>query len=633
MAENTIELTVRVNSETGQLEVVSQKLKTLGADADKAGKSASGAGVGFKELGKAIGGLASVAAVTAFFKNAVQGAEEDNQAMRRLKFAVEAAGQSFAQNQTQIEAWSKQIQAATRFTDGQAIDTMGKFVRITGDTVQAQKASQLAMSLSVATGKDLSLTTETLTNLINKNERGVMMARKEFGSFVGGAKDGQQVLDILSAKFGDAAFKEEGFTAATSQLKNNWDEFSDSIGAAVIPALTVLTGWLNKGVNGIRAVGDALGAVAALWFTTVQGFSQAILAFLKRDFSSLKTIAKDTWEKISSITLESSEMIRGEFVKMTEAHAVHAEVRIQQSQRVTESEQRDRDKAAEDEAAANERAVAMAEDLDRQLLAINTDTLEKKKLLLDNEIAAERAKIVKTISLAQGRNQALQTLDRIAFTRMKVLQDAEVNVKREMAFKTVENALETLSIINSMQSGHTAAQVTRARVILALEKAIAIARLWAAEAGKGVAGIALASAGTALIVAQFAQQSKAIGDAAKVADTGVDFSGTRTDVDLGHGETYTDGSVAVGGARTSGGVGSGSSGMVGGTGAVGGGVGGGIVNVGGISINLDVASLDLSAVEVVARRIREAVLSGTVEAVKMAVAINIAAQKNSDMAI
>jgi hypothetical protein len=633
MAENTIELTVRVNSETGQLEVVSQKLKTLGADADKAGKSASGAGVGFKELGKAIGGLASVAAVTAFFKNAVQGAEEDNQAMRRLKFAVEAAGQSFAQNQTQIEAWSKQIQAATRFTDGQAIDTMGKFVRITGDTVQAQKASQLAMSLSVATGKDLSLTTETLTNLINKNERGVMMARKEFGSFVGGAKDGQQVLDILSAKFGDAAFKEEGFTAATSQLKNNWDEFSDSIGAAVIPALTVLTGWLNKGVNGIRAVGDALGALAALWFTTVQGFSQAILAFLKRDFSSLKTIAKDTWEKISSITLESSEMIRGEFVKTTEAHAVHAEVRIQQSQRVTESEQRDRDKAAEDEAAANERAVAMAEDLDRQLLAINTDTLEKKKLLLDNEIAAERAKIVKTISLAQGRNQALQTLDRIAFTRMKVLQDAEVNVKREMAFKTVENALETLSIINSMQSGHTAAQVTRARVILALEKAIAIARLWAAEAGKGVAGIALASAGTALIVAQFAQQSKAIGDAAKVADTGVDFSGTRTDVDLGHGETYTDGSVAVGGARTSGGVGSGSSGMVGGTGAVGGGVGGGIVNVGGISINLDVASLDLSAVEVVARRIREAVLSGTVEAVKMAVAINIAAQKNSDMAI
>jgi hypothetical protein len=633
MAENTIELTVRVNSETGQLEVVSQKLKTLGADADKAGKSASGAGAGFKELGKAIGGLASVAAVTAFFKNAVQGAEEDNQAMRRLKFAVEATGESFTQNQTQIEAWSKQIQAATRFTDGQAIDTMGKFVRITGDTVQAQKASQLAMSLSVATGKDLSLTTETLTNLINKNERGVMMARKEFGSFVGGAKDGQQVLDILSAKFGDAAFKEEGFTAATSQLKNNWDEFSDSIGAAVIPALTVLTGWLNKGVNGIRAVGDALGAVAALWFTTVQGFSQAILAFLKRDFSSLKTIAKDTWEKISSITLESSEMIRGEFVKMTEAHAVHAEVRIQQSQRVTESEQRDRDKAAEDEAAANERAVAMAEDLDRQLLAINTDTLEKKKLLLDNEIAAERAKIVKTISLAQGRNQALQTLDRIAFTRMKVLQDAEVNVKREMAFKTVENALETLSIINSMQSGHTAAQVTRARVILALEKAIAIARLWAAEAGKGVAGIALASAGTALIVAQFAQQSKAIGDAAKVADTGVDFSGTRTDVDLGHGETYTDGSVAVGGARTSGGVGSGSSGMVGGTGAVGGGVGGGIVNVGGISINLDVASLDLSAVEVVARRIREAVLSGTVEAVKMAVAINIAAQKNSDMAI
>jgi len=107
MADQKIELTVRVNSDTGQLDVVSQKLKAIGADSEKAGKQVAGAGEGFKSLGKALGGLATAAAIGAFFKSAVQGAEEENQAMRRLKFAVEASGQSFQDSQKQINAWAQ----------------------------------------------------------------------------------------------------------------------------------------------------------------------------------------------------------------------------------------------------------------------------------------------------------------------------------------------------------------------------------------------------------------------------------------------------------------------------------------------------------------------------------------------
>jgi len=632
MADQKIELTVRVNSETGQLDVVSQKLKGLGADSEKAGKQIAGAGEGFKSLGKALGGLATAAAIGAFFKSAVQGAEEENQAMRRLKFAVDASGQSFQDSQKQINAWAQGIQAATRFTDGQAIETMAKFVRITGDVTKAQKASQLAMSLSVATGKDLSTSTDVLTNLINKNERGVMMARKEFGAFIGGAENGQQVLDVLSQKFGDAALKEEGFSKETSSLSNNWNELKDTIGNAVIPVLTSFVSWLNKGVDAIRAVGDALGTLAALIFTTFEGVGRAVVALVKRDFGSIENIAKETWGKIQTITLESGEMIRQEFDKTTAAHAVHSDTRVQQTSARTEAEIAAEKKLNDDKEAEAQRALQMAEALDQQLLSLNQDTLEQKKALLNAETQAQRNKITREISDAKSKEQLLAQLDKVHAARVVQLTKAESIIKRDAAFQVVEDTLQTLSIINSMQSGHTKAQLARARVILALEKAIAIARLWAAEAGKGVVGIALASAGTAVLVAQFAQQSKALGEASKMSDGTQEF---KTSTDLGNGQTFSDTTTSGGsssGSTTSGGISS--LGSSGGSSSGGGGGGGStIINVGGVTVQFSADNVDLSSVEIVARRLGEEVLRRTTEGVHLAVAIRNVGEANKNLAI
>jgi len=631
MADQKIELTVRVNSDTGQLDVVSQKLKAIGADSEKAGKQVAGAGEGFKSLGKALGGLATAAAIGAFFKSAVQGAEEENQAMRRLKFAVEASGQSFQDSQKQINAWAQGINSVTRFTDGQAIETMAKFVRVTGDTTKAQKASQLAMSLSVATGKDLATTTDILTNLINKNERGVMMARKEFGAFIGGAENGQQVLDVLSKKFGDAALKEEGFSKETSSLSNNWNELKDTIGNAVIPVLTSFVSWLNKGVDAIRAVGDALGTLAALIFTTFEGMGRAVVALVKRDFGSIENIAKETWGKIQAITLESGDMIRQEFEKTTAAHAIHSDTRVQQTTARTEQERAAEKKAQDDRDADAQRALEMAEALDQQLLSLNQDTLQQKMALMNAETQAQRQKISSQINSEKSKEQLLAQLDKIHAARVAQLTKAESIIKRDAAFKVVEDTLETLSIINSMQSGHTKAQLARARVILALEKAIAIARLWSAEAGKGVVGIALASAGTAVLVAQFAQQSKALGDASKMSDGTQEF---KTSTDLGNGQTFSNTTTSGGtGSTTSGGISS--IGSSGGSSSGGGGGGGGstIINVGGVTVHFTADNVDISNVEVVARRLGEEVLRRTTEGVHLAVAIRNVGEANKNLAV
>lgn len=595
MADQLLELTVRVNSETGQLDVVSQKLKGLSADAGKAEQSLSGAGAGFKALQGAMGGLLTAAAIGGFFKSAVQGAEEENQALRRLKVAVESTGQSFTASSAQINAWALGIQAATRFTDGQAIDTMARFVRVTGDTTQAQKASQLAMSLSVATGKDLSQTIEILTNIINKNERGVMMARKEFGALIAGAENGQQVLDILSAKFGDAATKEEGFSKATASLRNNWDELKDTVGNAVIPVLTTLTGLLNKGIDYVRALGDAVAAQGALFVTIVEGVGKAVMALVRRDFGSLAEITRDTGTRISAIVTESFAMIRDEFDKTTAAHAVHADTRIQQNAAIAEKERETRAQKESEQAESDARIVQMADNLERRLLDIGQAANKKKT-------QNERAALKQSISFAE----------------------AEAVAKRNAAFQIVDDSLAALSIINSMQSGHTKAQVTRARVILALEKAIAIARLWSAEAGKGMVGIGLATAGTALIVAQFAQQSKAIGEAARVSDSG--SQEFRVDTAIGPGQTLSE--ISTNGAALPQGGGGGVS--IGGSSSGGGAAV--VINIGPTAVYFSAESVDLQNVDAIARRLGEAVTRGNVEAAQMALAVYRAGQNQEGLA-
>lgn len=586
MADQLLELTVRVNSETGQLDVVSQKLKGLSEDASRADKSVSGAGEGFSALSKAMGGFLTAAAIGAFFTSAVKGAEEENQALRRLKFSMDAAGLSFATANVQVDAWAKGIQAATRFTDGQAIETMSRFVRVTGDTVAAQKASQLAMSISVATGKDLGQSTELLTNLINKNERGVMAARKEFGALIAGAENGQQVLDILAAKFGDVATKEEGFSRSTASLRNNWDELKDTVGNAVIPVLTTLTGWLNRGIDAVRALGSLIASQAALFVTIVESIGKAVLAIVRRDFGSLADIARDAGNQIATISKETVEMVKSDFDNSAAAHAVHVDTRIQQTTRLTEAERAEMEKTNAEEAKALERSVALVDAAESKILAIHKKASQEKTKLGNDSVK---------LTAAQA--------------------DARVKIGRSEALDTMSTSLEALAIINNMQSGHTKAQVTRARAILALEKAIAIARIWSTAAGAGPGMVALATAQTALVAAQFAQQSKAIGDAAKVADSGTQE--LRVSTDLGGGQTLTDisttgaGGAAVGQAGALSGGGSG--GAVSGTGA--------IINIGPVTVIFQADSVDLQNVDAIARRLGEAVSRGNIEAAQMALAI------------
>ncbi len=194
--------------------------------------------------------------------------------------------------------------------------------------------------------------------------------------------------------------------------------------------------------------------------------------------------------------------------------------------------------------------------------------------------------------------------------------------KRQAAFQIADYTIQALQSV--LEAEGSSAQKKKGFVIalIALEKALAIAKMWSAEATKGVLGIPLAIAGTAAIVAQFAVLMKNMKSSSKELDNVKVPKMTSVEApeepELG---------VASGGFTGGGGVGytTPTTSAEGGGGYAGGG-GGGVskiinINVGGIDVNFGIENLgevQTGNIETFLRDVGEAVKSKTVEAVTFA---------------
>lgn len=257
MAEQKLELTVQVNSETGQLEVVQGKLAATGRAAESASGSFSGLSKSGKELLGALGLVASSAGIIKFFADSVKQAEEETQAIRRLTAA-------FGESAESVKAWGQTIQQTTRFSDSQAIGAVEKLARVTKDLSQAQAAAKLAMDISVSSGRDLAAVQELLFDLINGNNRAIIQARNEFGSLINKTDTTQQAIDKLIQKFAGAAEQEQSLTSESAKLQHAIEDLQKQIGGALNPGLTTMVGWLEKGVGFVQKMGVGLATLGVI---------------------------------------------------------------------------------------------------------------------------------------------------------------------------------------------------------------------------------------------------------------------------------------------------------------------------------------------------------------------------------
>lgn len=630
MADQVINLQVKVNADTGALEVLGAKM----SGAAKGATEAKGAFTGLKSevdsLAKSFIPLLTAGGIVAFFSASAKAAEDENQSLQRLKFTVESLGGSWDKNQRQVGEWGKAIADTTRFSDGEAFNALDKLTRVTGNLATAQKATQVAMGLSVETGKPLNETVALMQNLFSGNAIALREVHREFGAFAGQAQTTQQALDLLGAKFAGAAFDEKSFTKDTATLKNAFEEFKEEVGRGIIPALTVLIGWAKQGIHVFQELGFFVAQAMARAALTVGAFADALKRIAHLDFSGAKQAFTDLNTELKSVSdqtlqhLEETESQQN--AKSIDRTVKKGELKARQSAK---------DIAAEDEEA--KKLAQIEAELASKIASIGDQTFAKKRAMLAAEVNAQRTKINTELKLEADKQKALEKLRAFEEKGVAQLNKEEVHVKTEAALQVVDLSLQTLNIVNSLGESHNKSEVRRAKAILALQQAIAIARVWAANASIPVVGAAIAAASTALFVAQFVQQSKAIDKAAESSNSsGSNFtapSAGSLGIDPGAATPNLSGLSLPSGPSG----GSGSSG--GGSAPAGGGGGGGgggapvIINVGPITINLQVDSIDLSDRNAVLLALGLEVRKETVAAVQFARSIAVLADKRSAQAV
>lgn len=218
----------------------SQASKGLDESATKTSKWSSGLSAASKV---ATVGLAAVGAVMV---SGVKAAAEDAQAQAILAKALEnSAGATKAQVKT-TEDWITKTSLATGVADDDLRPALGNLVRATGDVAESQKAMQLALDISAATGKDVT----TVSAALAKGYGGTTTA---LGRLVPGldkatvaSGDMAAISAELSSKVGGSAAASAATAAGQFQIfQVALAETKEGIGAALLPILNTLMGTLS----------------------------------------------------------------------------------------------------------------------------------------------------------------------------------------------------------------------------------------------------------------------------------------------------------------------------------------------------------------------------------------------------
>lgn len=631
MSEQTIAIKVKVNTETGQLEVMGSKMaQTAQKTKELAGEA--------KNLAASFLPFATAAGIIKFFADAVRGAEEEAEALRTLKFTLEATGQSWEANKASIDEWAGAIQSVTRFSDTVALQSLDKLARSTKTVGQAQAAATLAMNLSVASGKPLAETTGLVNDLINKQERALVKAQKEFGNFTGGAQTTQEALDNLSRATADAALTEDSLTKSLNLGKNAFGEFSDQIGRTLTPAVATITEGLVFLLKIVDNLGAAIAGQAAIIFHSFIGVSRAIKAVLTGDFSSLESIASETMAAVKSDFQATGAEIAAEWAvneqRKTDIVRQNSQERIDVTTRETDAERADRAKAAQEAEEQGRKVLEMEAQLDQQLAQLGDQTFQKKKQALESELAARRSKINSEIKLESDKAKLLDKINAYEKAAKVALAQEEIFIKQELALSIIGTSVQTLQVLNSLGEKGSGSEKARAKALLALQQAVTIGWIWVGAAkSAGAAGLlaspgiaALAAVQTGLAIAQFAQQSRAIDQAAnrEQSDIGaISIAPNVPGIDIG---------APAGGGVSFPGSGVGSSG---GGGGGGGGSGGGqvVIHMGGQVFNIIAKSIDRESVRELCLQIGEEARRGGLEGTTMALSIVNAAESKSGLGV
>ncbi|KKW22361.1 MAG: Orf 15 [Parcubacteria group bacterium GW2011_GWF2_50_9] len=364
------------------------------------------------QLMNQLAGFATVAGIAAFFKSTAEAALTEEEALRRLQFAVEATGGSFGKEKERIVAFAQEQQALTRFSDTETYDALGRLTRITGDAGQAMQGTKLAFGLASASGKDLNHILELLGPILNGDASRMRALKTEFGAFIGDASTSQEVIDALAKKFTGAAEKESGFAMQLASLRNRLDDFKEIVGAGVLPVFKVFLEGILKGAQLFESLGVVIANWGAKAMVIIEQTASGWAAIFKGQFDRLPEIVQDANVKMQAIeeasTEQAAEVQRRYANERQGMITQEVELKTQVTQKSIEESQ----KEADEKKRQGQDAYDKLTQLEAERLESEGQNLESRLLLIEQE-KTQRFQMFEEL-----RNKGLITEDELMAARL-----------------------------------------------------------------------------------------------------------------------------------------------------------------------------------------------------------------------
>lgn len=189
-------------------------------------------------------GVAATAA-TAFALSAVKNALADESAQRKLAETIRASTTATDEQVRSVENYIEKTSLQIGVTDDALRPALARLVRSTNDVEKAQELVNLALDISIATGKPL----ETVSNALGKAYDGNAASLGRLGLGLDSAilkgGDTDAIFQTLTSTFGNFAENEAQSTEAQfRRVGIAVDEAKESIGAALLPIVEKLAAFL-----------------------------------------------------------------------------------------------------------------------------------------------------------------------------------------------------------------------------------------------------------------------------------------------------------------------------------------------------------------------------------------------------
>lgn len=196
----------------------------------------------FDGIGSKLAGAFSVTAVIAFGKAAFTAFEEQEQANRKLLFALKGNKTAFKE----LTAQANDFQSRTGIADD-AIQGIQVLAAESGKgTEEIKKITEATINWSKITGQDLQSAYLQINATLSGTAGRLTRVDQEFGKLSKSQLEAGAAIDLINTKYKDFA---ENAASDTEKLSANWSEFMESVGSGIakvaVPALSALNQALS----------------------------------------------------------------------------------------------------------------------------------------------------------------------------------------------------------------------------------------------------------------------------------------------------------------------------------------------------------------------------------------------------